>query len=46
MERLCSIMGRCHEMVNKIESLYGMRNDIRQMDHVSSVILSQIDSSR
>ena len=46
MERLCSVMGRCHEMVNKIESLFGMRNEIGKMDHVSNVILNQIDSSR
>ena len=46
IERICSIMGRCHEMVNKIESLFGMRNDIRQMDTVSNTIMNQIDSSR
>jgi len=46
VERLAHIMGRCHEMVNKIESLFGMRNDIREMDSVTSAILNQIDSSR
>mmetsp|Transcript_14650 Transcript_14650/g.18421 ORF Transcript_14650/g.18421 Transcript_14650/m.18421 type:complete len:114 (+) Transcript_14650:261-602(+) len=46
VERVAHIMGRCHEMVNKIESLFGMRNDIRQMDYVSNTILNQIESNR
>jgi len=46
IERLSNIMGRCHEMVNKIESMMGMRNEIKQMDHISDVILKQIDTSR
>ena len=46
IERLCNIMGRCHDMVNKVESLFGMRNDIREIDNVTSAILGQIDSSK
>ena len=40
IERMSHIMGRCHEMINKVESLFGMRNDIREMDNVTSSILS------
>jgi len=46
MERLCSIMGRCHEVVNKVESLYGMRNEIQQMEQASNKILTQIDRTK
>lgn len=39
-------MGRCHEMVNKIESLFGMRGNIQQMENVSNIMMKNIDSSK
>ncbi len=39
-------MGRSHEIVNKVESLFGMRSDMAKMDQVSTSILNQIEDNR
>ena len=46
IERISSVMGRCHENVNKVEALFGMRTDMNRMDQVSTTILNQIEENR
>ena len=46
LERLSAILGRCHEMVNKIEQFFSMRGDITDMASVTNRLLSFVDSSK
>ena len=46
LERLTPLLGRCHEMVNKIEQFFSMRSDIGDMASVTSKLLSYVDASK
>ena len=43
IDRLCNVMGRCHEMVNKVESLFGLRPNIHQMENVSNIMFRNFE---
>ena len=46
IERLAPILGRCHEMINKIEQFISMRGDITQMADVSAQLLQVNEMSK
>ena len=46
MERLAWILGRCHEVVNKIEQLHSMRDQSQAMMDLSNQLSNHIEMSK
>lgn len=46
MERISWILGRVHEMVNKIEHFMAMKSDTQRMSDVSSQMLVQCETNK
>ena len=43
VERVAAILGRCHEMINKIEQFFSMRNSVAGMADISSQLIQFVD---
>ena len=46
MERIGWILGRCHEMVHKIEQLHSFSREAGELMHLSQKLSSYIDNNK
>ena len=46
VERLAWILGRCHEVVNKIEQLHSMKEQSQAMLDLAHRVTNQMDQTR